>query len=98
MTPDQDIDAMLADGPDSATIGSVTVACELWTHDAVQAKDAQSGGHSIGMSYILLRASLFPGLKQDDPLTVNGIGYRAALVSRIQDGKVLNVWLGIPNG
>ena len=97
MTPDEDIDAMLADGPDTATIGEVTVACQLWTHDEIQAKDAQSGGHSLGMSYILLRASLFPQLAQDDPLTVNGNSYRAALVSRVQDGKVLHIWLGVAN-
>ena len=98
MTKDQDIDLMLADGEDTATIGGVTVACQVWTADQIQAKDAQGGGHSLAMSYILIRTSLFPDLAQDDPLTVNGTQYRAALVSPVQDGKILHVWLGVPNG
>jgi hypothetical protein len=98
MAQDADIDLMLADGEDTATIGGVTVACQLWTQDQIQAKDANSGGHSLGMSYILLRASLFPDLAQGDPITVNGVQYRAGLVSRVQDGKILHVWLGVPNG
>jgi hypothetical protein len=46
------------------------------------------------MGYVMVRASMFPGLKQDDPVTVNGVAYRAAIPQLIQDGKMLQIMLG----
>ena len=95
MTKDDDIDLMLADGDDLVIAGGYEFASTLWTHDEAFGKDAHSEGQSIGRSYLLLRASLFPALAVGDAITVNGATYKASLISRVQDGKVLHVFLGV---
>lgn len=95
MTQDDDLDLMLADGDDTVVIGDVSLVTTVWTHDEVYGGDGNSDGQNMGMSYLMLRASRFPDLKRDDPISVNGASFKAGLVSRIQEGKVLHVWLGV---
>jgi hypothetical protein len=52
------------------------------------------------MSHALVRTSAFPDIQTDDPVSVkrwNEDGFtdfRAALIQRIQDGRMLQVFLG----
>jgi hypothetical protein len=95
MTQDDDLDVMLADGDDTVIVGGVLLVTTVWTHDEAIGPDGNSDGQNMGMRYILLRASLFPDLAQGDVITVNGVDFKAGLVSRTQEGKVLHVWLGV---
>jgi hypothetical protein len=91
---DSDIDVILADGEDTFTAGDVTVAVELFEHDAVMGESSQAAGVIGGVGYVLVRASLFPSLATNDPVTLNGTAYKVAQKMRIQDGRVLQVFLG----
>jgi hypothetical protein len=97
---DADIDFILDDCGDVFTAASVTQPCLITLQDEIVGADSQFPGQVMGMSYALVRTSAFPGLQTDDPVSVkrwNEDGFtdfRAALIQRIQDGRMLQVFLG----
>ncbi len=98
MSYDDDIDVILASGPDMFSAGGVNVATELMEHDAVDGDSSAAAGVIYGVGYVLVRSSRFPNLKTHDVVKVNGKPYTVAQKMRIQDGRVLQVYLGVPNG
>lgn len=93
MTQDDDLGRMVTDGEDTLTIGTVTVRCKVWTVDEAMSKSPDSQGQIMGMSHVLVQASRFPGLKNNDPITINNVAMTVGTLMRIHDGKLLQVWL-----
>lgn len=98
MSLDTDIDLILADGEDTFSDGTTTVSTMLMQGDEVQGQSLDAAGVIVGVSYVLLRASQFPSLSTGAAVKVNGADYTVAQKMRIQDGKVLQVYLGSSGG
>jgi hypothetical protein len=102
MDLDADINVMLADCGDTFTAGGVTEPCLLTMHDEVAGNDSQAPGQVMGMGFALVRTSAFPDLSTNDPVTVRAadadadVSYRAMQLGRVQDGRMLQVYLGEP--
>jgi hypothetical protein len=100
MSQDTDIDLMLADCGDTFTAAGVTQPCLLTMHDEVVGGDTTYPGQVVGMGHALVRTSAFPDLATNDLVTVkaegaaNAVEYRAAQLGRIQDGRMMQVFLG----
>ncbi len=95
MNLDADIDLLLAAGEDLFSDGEQTVNCFLMQHDSVMGESPEAAGIIQGAGYVLLRASLFPDLAEGDPVTLNDVPYSVAQQPmKVQDGRVLQVWLG----
>lgn len=96
MTQDDDLDLMLADSEDTFTIGDVTVPCQLMGYDEVVGQSSQAAGQVSRVSNLLVKASAFPSIATKAACQVNGIAYSVAQHMLIQDGRVLQVFLGNP--
>jgi hypothetical protein len=102
MTLDTDIDLILADSGDTFTADGVTQPCLLTMHDQVVGGNSQDPGQVMGAGYALIRTSAFPDLATNDPVTVRAVdadadvNYRAMQMGRVQDGRILQVYLGEP--
>jgi hypothetical protein len=102
MTQDADIDLMLADCGDTFTADGVTQPCLLTMHDEVVGNDSTNPGQVMGMGFALVKTSAFPDLATNDKVTVRAedadadVDYRAMQLSRVQDGRMLQVFLGEP--
>lgn len=101
MVLDADIDVMLTDCGDTFTAGEVTQPCLLTIHDEVQGVEGNFAGQVVALGFALVRTSAFPDLATDDLITVTAsdasvsVDYRAAQLTRIQDGRMLQVFLGL---
>lgn len=96
MTLDDELDVILA-GDDSFAAGTESASTALMQHDEVMGASPESAGVILGIGYVLVRASAFPGLVSGQAATVNSDPYRVTQVMRIMDGKVLQVYLGSPD-
>lgn len=100
MSQDSDIDLILGDCGDTFTAGNVTQPCLMTIQDEVTGSDAQFPGQVLAMGYVLIRTSAFPDLQSNDPVSVKRFDetsftdYRAALIRRVQDGRISQVFLG----
>lgn len=100
MSMDTDIDIMLADCGDTFTAAGVTQPCLLTLHDEVVGAEGNFGGQVMAMGFALVRTSAFPDLATNDLVTAKASDaadandYRAARLERIQDGRMLQVFLG----
>jgi hypothetical protein len=97
---DVDIDLILDDCGDLFTAAGVTQPCMVTLQDEVAGAEGQFPGQVVAMSYALVRTSSFPDLQTDDPVSVRRFNeddftdFRAALIQRIQDGRMMQVFLG----
>jgi hypothetical protein len=100
MNLDADIDLIFEDCGDKFRAGDVTVPCMITIQDEVAGAEGQYPGQVMAMGYALVRTSAFPNLQTDDPVSARRFDedgftdFRAALMQRIQDGRITQVFLG----
>ncbi|WP_263418675.1 hypothetical protein [Terriglobus albidus] len=105
MTLDQEIDIGLAVTGDFILVdGDPDPApCQVQEFDEVQTAESPSPGLIISAKSALVRRSRFPAIAEGTNVTVTPNGMAPAQhgileVRKIQDGRVLELWLGKANG
>lgn len=105
MTIDQEIDLVLSPAGDVMTLAGdqlPTVPCQVMEQDIPRNVDQPSPGVLINMKSVLVRASAFPDLKDQDLVNLKRreetifTEFRVlGPPQRIQDGKIFELLLGV---
>lgn len=92
MSAADEVRAMLATSDDVFTAGAVSRPCFFWTYDDEVQMDAFGGSKQIvRRTHAQVCSDDFPALKQDNPVSVNGVAYTVLGTHLVQDGHSLIV-------
>lgn len=88
-----DIDAVLADSPDSITIANVSQPCIFDDWEEVVLEQEGGAGQVVRTTIARVKTSAFPNVKGDDPVQVNSIDYKVWRALVQVDRAMTELWL-----